>query len=155
MNQLCHSVREVFINKNFSVSEILITKTLIFLLILLTKQILQEKQYVTLPFLCLWAKYEPICGGGGWLAGVMGHFSDLSFRQVTTKTLAYFKKFGFFRKIVCQKIYPSPVKSFFENTIENPFFLLPEILTEILYNNLRIEIQAFSFRICFQNQFST
>ena len=41
--------------------------------------------------------------------GVIGHFSDLSFQHVTTKTSAYLGKFGLFRKKFFEKIYPTPV----------------------------------------------
>ena len=62
--------------------------------------------------------------------------SDLSFRHVTSKTQAYFGKFGFFRNFFGQKKYPDPIKSLFENTIGNPFFDFFKILTETLQKNI-------------------
>ena len=51
------------------------------------------------------------------------HFSDSSFRHLTTKTWKYFKQFGFFRKWFYQKKDPTLVKLCFENTMSNPFFM--------------------------------
>ena len=45
----------------------------------------------------------------GGLAEVIGHYSDLSFQHVNTKTQAYFRKFGFFRIIFLHNIYPTLV----------------------------------------------
>ena len=50
---------------------------------------------------------------GGGLAGVIGHFSDLSYWHATTKTYAYFGGFGFFRVFFRQKSDPTMVKSHF------------------------------------------
>ena len=44
-------------------------------------------------------------GGGGQQA-----LFDLNFQHATTKTWAYFGKFGFFRKNFGQKLYPTPAK---------------------------------------------
>ena len=41
---------------------------------------------------------------GGGLAGVIWHFSDLSYWHATTKTYAYFGEFGFFRIFFAQKV---------------------------------------------------
>ena len=59
------------------------------------------------------------------LAGVIGHFSDLSYWHATTKTYAYFGGFGFFRVFFRQKSDPTMVKSHFKNTMRNPFFKAP------------------------------
>ena len=58
-----------------------------------------------------------------------------------------------FKKII--KKDHRPVKSLFENTIGNQFFDFYKILTKTLQKKFRIEILAFSFQICFWNQFST
>ena len=47
------------------------------------------------------------------------HFSDLSFRHVTTKTWAYSLVFGFFIFFSRQKQNPTKVKSLFEITMGN------------------------------------
>ena len=65
---------------------------------------------------------QKLCLKGGGIAGVIGHFSDLSYCHATTKTYAYFRGFGFFKKENCQKSGPTMVKSHFENTMGNPFF---------------------------------
>ena len=56
-------------------------------------------------------------GGVGELAGVIRHFSDLSFRHVTTKTYAYSRVFGLFRFFM-----PKKKHALFKHTMENSFF---------------------------------
>ena len=48
---------------------------------------------------------------------------ELSFTKVTTKTWEHSRRFGFFRTFFWLKFSPL-VKSYFKNTIGNPFFLL-------------------------------
>ena len=63
--------------------------------------------------------------------------------------------FGFFRKKFSQKMYPTPVKSLFENTMGNPFLIFFKYWPKRLKKKIRIEIWTFSFQICFRNQFKT
>ena len=42
--------------------------------------------------------------------------------RVFPSLLFYFGVLGLFIIFVCQKLYPTPVKSLFENTMRNPFF---------------------------------
>ena len=86
--------------------------------------------------------------------GGLAALFDLSFQHATTKTWEYFRKFGFFRIFFGLKIYPTPAKSLFENTMGNPFFDFVQYWPK-LFIFFRIEMQTFSFQICFWNQFST
>ena len=64
---------------------------------------------------------SPLLGGGG-LAGVIGHFSDLSYWRATTKTYVYLGMFGFFR-IQKKKNYPTMVQSHFKKYNGKSIFL--------------------------------
>ena len=50
-----------------------------------------------------------ILEGGGGLAGVIWHFLDLSFRDATTQTKAYFGVFGFIRNLSKNVPYPGQI----------------------------------------------
>ena len=55
----------------------------------------------------------------------------------------------------CKKKDPTPVKSLFENTMGKPFFYFFQYWPKLFKKEFRIEIWAFSFQICFRNQFLT
>ena len=59
--------------------------------------------------------------GAGGIAGVIWHFSDMSYWHATTKTYAYFRGFGLFQNFFRQKCDPTMIKSHLKNTIGNPF----------------------------------
>ena len=52
-------------------------------------------------------------------------------------------------------MYPTPVKSLFENTMKNPFFDFFNIDSNASKEKFSIDIWTFSFQICFQNKFWT
>ena len=81
--------------------------------------------------------------------------SDLSFRHVTTKTWTYSGVFGFFRIFFRpNKTLPRP-NHFLKIQWEIHFFTFFLYWPKLFKKKFRIEIWAFSFQICFQNQFST
>ena len=94
--------------------------------------------------------------GVGVLAGVIGHFSDLSFRNATTQTQAYFGVLGFFRNKFCQKCTLRRSNHFLQIQQEI-HFLTFKILIETLQKkiqNRNMDNWTFSFfQICFGYQF--